>query len=155
MIGRFKLGKTLYSIFVLHSRRFWSVVDPWFFTSLEVFHVNSNVVSLSLILLFISCSASSYLWNFRHLILGWMLRWNKYEMPLDNLIFFLNIVLRYIWYIIQFLLIWIWFKELCWGVLEHVLVTCILILLGSVVAFTFACHLYFVFESAGKEKENL
>ena len=38
-IGRLELGKTLYSVFVFHSRHFWSVVGPWFFISLEVFHI--------------------------------------------------------------------------------------------------------------------
>ena len=45
MIGRLKLGKTLYLIFVLHNRCFRSVVCPWFFISSKIFHVK---VSLSL-----------------------------------------------------------------------------------------------------------
>ena len=39
-IGRFELGKTLYSVFILHSGYFLSVVDPWFLISSEIFYVN-------------------------------------------------------------------------------------------------------------------
>ena len=38
-IGWLELSKTLYSIFILHSRVFQSVVDLWFFIYSEVFHV--------------------------------------------------------------------------------------------------------------------
>ena len=55
-----ELGKTLYSVFVLHTRHFQSMVGLWFFISSEVFHVNSGIiVSLSLSLLF------DFVFNFR------------------------------------------------------------------------------------------
>ena len=38
-IGWFELGKTLYSVSLLHSGRFRSVVGPWFFIFLKGFHV--------------------------------------------------------------------------------------------------------------------
>ena len=53
MIGWLELGKTLYSVFILHSRVFQSVIGLWFFISLEVFHVKIRCsLSLSLTLHF-------------------------------------------------------------------------------------------------------
>ena len=46
-IGWFQLGKTLYSVFVLYSGVFQSVIGPWFFISSEVFHVKNLVFIVS------------------------------------------------------------------------------------------------------------
>ena len=52
MIGWLELGKTLYSIFILHGGCFQSVVGSWFFIYSKVFHVKIRCqLSLSLTLL--------------------------------------------------------------------------------------------------------
>ena len=42
-----ELGKTLYSVFILHSGVFQSVVSSWFMISSEVFHIKKLVLIIS------------------------------------------------------------------------------------------------------------
>ena len=60
-----ELGKTLYSVFILHSGVFQSVIGSWFFISSEVFHVKN--------LIFIVSFSHSTLWIIFYFWYHWLL----------------------------------------------------------------------------------
>ena len=76
MIDWFELGKTLYSVFILHSGVFQSVIGPWFFLSLRRFSTLKIQCSLSL-----SLTLHFDLFSIFDIIdyLGILVEWKKYE----------------------------------------------------------------------------
>ena len=85
-IDRLELGKTLYSVFVLHSGSFRSVEGSWFFISSEVFCVKIwyhclflSFYSLIYFQVFISLVIWAYMLNWRKM------SWTRCDHPLDIL----------------------------------------------------------------------
>ena len=75
MIGWLELGKTLYSVFIIHSGVFQSMIGPWFLISSEVFHVKIRCsLSLSVTLHFDLFSVFDIIDY-----LGIHVEWKKYE----------------------------------------------------------------------------
>ena len=76
MIDWFELGKTLYSVFILHSGVFQSVIGPWFFLSLRRFSTLKIQCSLSL-----SLTLHFDLFSIFDIIdyLGILVEWKKYS----------------------------------------------------------------------------